>query len=311
MTEDARLSWLLAGDVSVAHAVHRDLLGEARPDLRARIATKGWGRRFLAVFGDHGHWGRGFYQPKWISTHDTLLDLRHLELPRGVPQVDGTLASVLAEYRLPDGGIGCRPRSPFSDVCVNGMLLDYSCFFGADALALRSVVDFLLDQQLPDGGFNCDSNDVRSRRHPPRCSSVHSTLSVAEGLLQYVQQGYGYRVEEVTRAGDRAREALLERRLFRSRRTGEVLSRRWLLLSWPHRWFFDVLRALDHFRAAGALGDERLQDGLDVLRQKQRRDGAWPVQGKHAGQVHFDMEQTGGPSRVNTLRALRVLRGAG
>jgi hypothetical protein len=28
---------------------------------------------------------------------------------------------------------------------------------------------------------------------------------------------------------------------------------------------------------------------------------------KHPGKVHFEMEQTGRPSRWNTLRALRVL----
>ena len=47
---------------------------------------------------------------------------------------------------------------------------------------------------------------------------------------------------------------------------------------------------------------------LEVLMKKRRADGTWPVQAKHPGQVHFDMEQTGEPSRWNTLRALRVLR---
>ena len=42
--------------------------------------------------------------------------------------------------------------------------------------------------------------------------------------------------------------------------------------------------------------------------KKQRKNGTWPVQAKHPGQVHFDMEKTGGSSRWNTLRALRVLK---
>ncbi len=50
------------------------------------------------------------------------------------------------------------------------------------------------------------------------------------------------------------------------------------------------------------------QDALDILMKKRRKDGTWPVQAKHAGKVHFDMEQTGGPSRWNTLRVLRVLK---
>ena len=79
------------------------------------------------------------------------------------------------------------------------------------------------------------------------------------------------------------------------------------MLSYPSRWKYDILRALCHFQTAGMPYDPRLDDGLDILEQKRRKDGTWPVQAKHSGQTHFDMEKTGGPSRWNTLRALRVL----
>lgn len=45
----------------------------------------------------------------------------------------------------------------------------------------------------------------------------------------------------------------------------------------------------------------------NVLIKKQRPDKMWPLQAKHSGQTHFDMETVGKPSRWNTLRALRVL----
>jgi hypothetical protein len=81
-----------------------------------------------------------------------------------------------------------------------------------------------------------------------------------------------------------------------------------LQLSYPSRWFYDTLRALDHFRSAGVAYDPRMQDALDILVKKRRKDGAWPATAKHPGQVHFDMEIRGQPSRWNTLRALRVLK---
>jgi hypothetical protein len=56
--------------------------------------------------------------------------------------------------------------------------------------------------------------------------------------------------------------------------------------------------------------DERLDDAVELLRSKERRDGTWPVQNKHAGRVWFDLESGRRPSRINTLRALRVLRWA-
>lgn len=43
----------------------------------------------------------------------------------------------------------------------------------------------------------------------------------------------------------------------------------------------------------------------------QTSDGRWPMQARHAGAVHFVMEKGGGPSRWNTLRALRVLQALG
>jgi hypothetical protein len=44
------------------------------------------------------------------------------------------------------------------------------------------------------------------------------------------------------------------------------------------------------------------------LIKKQRGEGTWPLQARHAGQTHFEMEKPGQPSRWNTLRALRVLK---
>ena len=61
-------------------------------------------------------------------------------------------------------------------------------------------------------------------------------------------------------------------------------------------------------RATTAPRDDRLQDAIDLLQSRRRVDGSWPLQQKYAGKVFFDMEKVGGPSRWNTLRALRVLR---
>lgn len=70
--------WMLEGDVSIQYQVHRDLLSIEREDLRDRISTEGWGAEFLSRRRVDGHWGRKFYQPKWTSSHYTLLDLRNL-----------------------------------------------------------------------------------------------------------------------------------------------------------------------------------------------------------------------------------------
>ena len=84
------ISWLLQGDVSIQYQTHADLLGEDKKDLQYRIAREGWGKALLSRRKSNGHWGGRFYQPKWISTHYTLLDLRHLAAPARPPHAKGS-----------------------------------------------------------------------------------------------------------------------------------------------------------------------------------------------------------------------------
>jgi len=303
MINEQIIQWLLEGDVSVQYQVQRDLLGEDKSELQKRIATEGWGKRFLDTRKPNGHWGRGFYQVKWISTHYSILDLKNLNISPDHPKLAETVAIILREQKSDDGGINPSRQIKQSDVCINGMFLNYACYFKADESALHSVVDFIIAQQMPDGGFNCHSN-----RQGAVHSSLHTTISILEGINEYVANGYDYRRVELDRIAAAALEFILQHRLYLSDRTGDVIDKRFLMLSYPSRWRYDILRALDYLQAAKVPYDARMQPALDVLHKKQRKDGTWPVQAKHPGQVHFDMEKTGGPSRWNTLRALRVIK---
>jgi hypothetical protein len=66
---------------------------------------------------------------------------------------------------------------------------------------LESIVDFLLDEHMKDGGFNCYSN----RRGGAVHSSMHSTISVLEGILEHAKIGYKYRLEELREAEGKSR----------------------------------------------------------------------------------------------------------
>ncbi len=294
---------LLEGDVSIRYQTHRDLLDRNRPDLQRRIAGEGWGKRFLDCRNPDGSWGRKFYQPKWTSSHYTLLDLKTLEVAPDHPSISESIARIAAEEKGPDGGINPSGNIGQSDVCINGMFLNYACYFGLPQTGLLSIVDFILNQQMEDGGFNC-----RKNRSGARHSSLHSTLSVLEGILEYVLNGYDYRTEELENAAAGSREFILQHRLFRSDRTGEIIHRDFLRLSFPPRWKYNILRGLDYFRKARVPHDERMNDALEVLRTKRRPDGWWALNAAHPGEIHFMMEKPGGPSRWNTLLALRVLR---
>lgn len=297
------LRWLEDGDVAIRYQVARDLLGRDDPALQARIAREGWGARLLACRNRDGSWGLRFYQPKWTSTHYTLLDLKTLGLPPDNALARESVHRVVLGEKKPDGGIGPARSIPVSDVCVNGMFLNYASYFGEPEAGLRSIVDFILAQRMHDGGFNCLKNTTGARH-----SSLHSSLSVAEGILEYARNGYGYRRDELDRAAESAHEFMLMHRLFKSDHTGEVIDKGFLRLTFPPRWKYNIQRALDHFRAAACPFDERMSDAIAVVLAKRGRDGRWPAHAAHPGQVHFVMEPAGAPSRWNTLIALRVLR---
>ncbi len=299
---DEILHWLMRGDVAVRFQAARDLLGELRPELQQRIATSGSGEAMLAARGQAGHWGRGFYQPKWTSSHYTLLELRELELPQDNPAARETVRRILQEEAGPDGGLDPSPQKRASDACINGMALHYAGWFGADPELTHGVVDFLLAQRLEDGGFNCRRNRSRSCTH----SSVHTTVCVMEGFTTMLDQGYAYRADDLQTAVTSSAEFLLDHRLFRSHRTGEVIHPELTRLHHPTRWHYDILRALRALAAAGVPQQPGMDDALELLVRARGRRGRWRGRA-YAGDTHVRAHPED-RSRWLTLGALRVLR---
>jgi len=302
MKNNQLFKWLLEGDVSIQYQVYRDLLGEDRNDLQDRIALEGWGKQFLSKRKSNGHWGMRLYQPKWISSHYTLLDLRNLNLNPYNEIVKETIDMITDTSIAEDGGIQLgSSTSIHTDVCVNGMFLNYAAYFKTAEEKLSSVIDSILNQIMPDGGFNC-----RTTRSGATHSSLHTTISVLEGFLTYQKAGYTYRIEEIENARESAECFMLLHQLFLSDNTGEIINKDFLKLTYPSRWRYDILRALDYFQQANITWDKRMEKAIGVIQIKRKSNGTWSMQAAHPGQVHFVMEKAGKASRWNTLRALRV-----
>lgn len=298
---DDVLAWLLDGDVAVRYQATRDLLHDDDPQLQARIATEGDGATILAARKPDGHWGRGFYQPKWTSSHYSLLELRNLGLDPANAAARETVAMILRDHKSRDGGVDPRVTVRRSDACVNGMTLNYAAWFGAPEEDLASIVDCLLAGQIADGGFNC-------RRGPEvRHSSMHTTLSVLEGITSYERAGHRHRLDDLVAARDSSVEFLLRHRLFRSERGGAVIRPEFLRLHHPTRWYYDILRCLDALADADVPYDPRMDEALEVLDRRRSADRRWKVNRGYPGETHLPPPRAGTPNRWVTLRALRVL----
>jgi hypothetical protein len=297
------ITWLLEGDPSIRWQVQRDLLFK-EPEIynrtRKEMLDKGWGKRLLSEQDSNGGWGNGLYSPKWISTHYTLICLARLGLPQSNSQArSGCQLYLDNTYYEPDGGINISASYTYSETCVTGMSLNFLSHFKLPDPRLEDLLDHLIAQQMDDGGWNCES--YKGATH----SSFHTTISVLEGLLSF--QHNIKNDPRITPARNRAHEFLLQHRLFRSHRTGEIVDPRMTRFPFPPRWFYDILRALDYFQMAQAGLDDRFNDAINLLIKKQNVDHTWNQYRGPSGRTFFDFEKAGKPGRINTLRAYRVL----
>jgi hypothetical protein len=305
------LEWLLDSDPAIRWQALRDLVHAPAEEVaaeRARVATDGWGARLLALQGPDGQWAGGACFPArsfnwrtdgqgqpWTATLPTLQLLYDFGVDPGADRVQQAVAQVRDNCRWEHAG------QPFFsgevEPCINGRTVALAVYFGQD---MDELVARLLGEQLGDGGWNCEAENGSVR------SSFATTINVLEGLLAHERANGGSAASIAARRG--GEEYLLERSLFRRKSTGEVVDPAWLQFSFPVHWHYDVLRALDYFRAAGDPPDPRVGEAIELLRSKQQPDGTWLLENTHPGKVHFELEDGDGrPSRWNTLRAVRVL----
>lgn len=320
-TSAAVLPWLLAADPSIRWQVIRDLIRGSTADVateRSRVATEGYGARLLALQGADGTWGGAAWNRGWTSTMHALTLLREF----GLDPAGYEARRAVDRVRDRVTWAGCGPpecaTNPFfageTEPCINGQVAASGAYFGQD---VRGLIDRLLAEQQPDGGWNCEAANGSVR------SSFNTTICVLEALLEQ-ELRFGADAA-ITAARLRGQEWLLDRRLFRRRSTGEMIERdrkarmanpgdgpAWTRFGFPTWWHYDVLRGLDYLRRAGATPDERVTEAVDLVASKRGTDGRWPLEVSYPGEMPVPIDDgEGRPSRWITLRALRVLAWAG
>jgi len=294
----AHLKWLLDSDPAIRWQVMQNLTAAAPNAIaaeRSRVATEGWGAQLLALQSPAGNWGAKEDRGLLVTLY-TLVLLKDLGLDPACQQARKMIARV--DRRLVFKPLNNRPfLHGETEPCINGRILAIGAYFKEPNHALAHQ---LLGEQLEDGGWNCEA--PHSRR-----GSFHTTICVLEGLLDYERAGN--KSVALTKARKRAENYLLDRRMFRSLRTGEVIDKRWLRFSFPPFWHYDVLRGLDYLRNAGVKPDSRVSDAIQTVIDRRHQNGRWPLNLLHPEYVPLELETgVGRASRWNTLRALRVLR---
>ena len=303
MTEQGIIDWLLEGDPAIRWQVHQHLLNDSdtAAQERVRVAADGWGADLLARQDPSGRWAGQLYAHKWLSTTYTLQLLRRMGLDPGNRQAQQACQHLLDGGYQEGGAISFAKTVSRIDLGVVGLVLSILAYFDFPDQRVSEIVGFLVDQQQPDGSWVPEPELTRLQY------VFAGTMVVLEGLGEYEKRYPGLETR-MAEAQGYGREFLLQHRLYKSRDTQKNIDPKFTRFSFPPRWHYDILVALDYFQDCGAEKDERLFDAVALLKSKRRNDGCWNLQNRHPGKTYFEMEQVGQASRWNTLRALRVLK---
>lgn len=302
MENKAIIEWLTTGDVSIKYQSLRDLTNATKsiyePE-REKISEIGWGKKLLDLQTINRTWGGGLYSPKWTSTTYTLTLLRRLQmLPN--KKITESCKLLLDKGIFSDGGINLWASWKHSETCVTGMLLAVFAFFKVKDERLDRMANYLLNEQMKDGGWNCQK--YKGDTH----SSFHTTIHAMEGLWEYSKE-----IENNKKLIDsiyKGIEFLLQHKLFKSHRTDEIVDKKMISFPFPPRWHYDIMYCLDFMQMIDyPIKDVRFKDAIEILKSKQLASGLWKMNAGYSGRKHFELEPAGKPSRINTLRALRIL----
>ena len=311
------IEWLVDSDPSIRWQVMRNLTDASAEDVtaeRVKVATEGWGAQLLALQNADGSWAGKAWNRGWNSTMHVLMLLRDLGLDPASEQARHALELVRDHVTWKGSGPEECDNNPFFagelEPCINGQVAAVGAYFGQD---VHSLIDRLLNEQLSDGGWNCETINGSIR------SSFSTTICALEALLEY-ELDFG-NSSEVTAARLRGQEYLLERRLFRRKSTGEVIESdnkdssgghnhpAFTRFAFPTWWHYDVLRGLEYLRRADVRPDERIAEAIELVESKRGADGRWLLEVQYPGNMPIDFNEVEGqPSQWITLHALRVLK---
>lgn len=288
------IDWMLLGNINITYLVNVRLLEHSQTQ-----SNDGYIQEYLKRYNKNNKmWGNGLYGPKWISSTYTLLDLINLHARPDRKMIEGYAKlrkEIVLKYTL-------NPNDERTlDLCIVGMLIRIGAYVKSDESQLRELIDFVLHTVNSDGAWNCYYN-----YRVYQTSSLHTTINILEGLLEYVLKGYQYRIDEVMNSMKSANEFMLQKKLFRSRRTNEIISEEFLKIHYPTRWFYDMYRTLDYFARAEVEYDQRMDEALVIVKDVLSK-GPLPKGKTYGGRIHFKYEMED-YRRINTLRALCIVR---
>jgi hypothetical protein len=314
------MGWLTEADQpAVRYLALRDLIGAGGSELRqARqsVPTRGWVEQLLRKRLPGGFWvdREDFHKPMYVSNYWIMLALSDLGVTKEFPWLAESAELWRDDYARRDGGFDTPdyPDREESEQCLTGNTARALVNLGyADDARVERAFGWMVEHQRPNGGWNCDQGD-----------GVIDGWECMSAFGVYPRQKWTRAMKDSV---ERGLEFYLERRLLHEGARYDP----WRRLHFPYHYFYDVLVGLEFVTALGAGDDPRAAEAVRLLKRKRLGDGRWLMDAiqpdfRNRGKVPRRLqafvrigvkplvfEPAGQPSKMITLRALRVLKRLG
>lgn len=329
------LDWLLEKDSEnpgVRYFALTDLRDQPAQDpevLAARRAVMEQGPvpAILDAQDPDGYWeqsGTGYY-PKYRGTVWSIIYLAQLGADPTDPRVR-TGGEYLLDNARASSGVFSMTGTPAGNIyCLagnlGGALLDLG--FGGDE-RLEESLELMARFSTGEGVASADEKTAPLHYYksgacgPGFCCSANNGLPCAWGAVKVLRALARVPLATRTPAMQSALETTVDFLFSVDPATAgypagysDKPSQSWFRFGFPLFYVTDVLQTAEALTEAGYGGDPRLAATYDLILSKRDKAGHWKLEYAYTGKTWKDVEQRGKPSKWVTLRALRVLKGAG
>ena len=331
---ETTISWLLEDeDPSVKYLTLKDLLNKKKEAQRAKreIPHSKIVKKIFSKQDKKGFWEskENPYTPKYRATYWQIMLLGYLEMDKNDERI-GKACEYIFTFQQKEGGFSEAGREkaqkeykyvkkryvkrgknpPEEDAFIDDLIhqMELSCLtgnicsalirlgYGNDKRVLRALT-WLVEVQNGDGGWLCPYWKAHIK---DTHSCFYGTICALEAFSE-AKNGFKETVK-------RSAEFLLMHRLYKAdHHNFEIINKKWLELSFPWFYGYDILRGLYVLTKLG-IKDERMKDAVEIIKSKEK-EGKWILEKTPNGRMHTNIEKKGRESKWITLHALRVLNG--
>lgn len=297
--------WLLeASNPSVRYFTLRRLLDKPKEDAdvvaaQEAIAQSAPVQKILKRQRPEGYWGSDV-RPH----HGTrgYLNMLHWLGYRGNGAVRRAMDYRMNGCLLPDGAYGFELKGRTVKLpCHGAILLRQMLWYGyGEDPRSQKLLNWIVNIQEQDGAWPCVSK-VR----PFSCS-----WATADVLRVYRDLPAAWMTPQVAASHRKAVQMFLDANITQYGK-GKP-SQRWFEFGFPLEWDSDILEVLALLAPDVLPDDERIQENVAFVLDKQDNQGRWPCEKHPKGgrwmKKFFEFEELGQPSKWVTLHAMMMLK---